>query len=151
MLKKQRVNTVESVNTEYLESLTGYNTRRAALAVQSRVGQGMEAHGLTPVEFSVLSLIRDNPGIAAFQVCETLAMLQPNLVGILRSLDKRALIEKRRHSHDGRAHGLYLRPAGSALMRAAERTVAKAEKQAFNMLTASQNRTLSRLLKKLYH
>ncbi|MGH6639123.1 MAG: MarR family winged helix-turn-helix transcriptional regulator, partial [Polaromonas sp.] len=80
--------------------------------------------------------------------CAALAVLPPNLVGIIAALDKRGLVERRPHPTDGRAMGLHLTRAGKALMRQAEATATKQDATA--RLTASENKTLIRLLKKIY-
>ena len=51
---------VDAVDTRYLETLIGYNARRAALSVIGLFLQRMAVYGLRPVDFSVLSLITHN-------------------------------------------------------------------------------------------
>ena len=141
---------VDQVDTSYLESLLGYNARRAALAVIEVFIERMAPYDLRPVDFSVLSLILHNPGITSRQLCASLGILPPNLVGLVNSLEKRELIARKPHPRDGRAMGLHLSAAGQKLMQAAERTAAELEAQAASRLTATEQRTLLRLLKKVY-
>jgi DNA-binding MarR family transcriptional regulator len=141
---------VDAVDTSYLEGLIGYNARRAALAVIEVFLQRMAVYDLRPVDFSVLSLVTHNPGITSRQLCTTLGILPPNLVGMVNALQKRDLIVRRPHPHDGRAMGIHLTPAGQKLMRDAERTAAQLESDAAGKLTAAEVKTLIRLLKKVY-
>ena len=83
---------VDQVDTSYLETLIGYNARRAALAVIGLFLQRMAVYGLKPVDFSVLSLITHNPGITSRQLCTALNILPPNLVGMINALARRGLI-----------------------------------------------------------
>ena len=99
---------VADVDTSYLETLTGYNARRAALTIISVFLERMAQYQLRPVDFSVLSLIAHNPGITSRQLCGALDILPPNLVGMLRDLESRGVIEKREHPTDRRAQGLHL-------------------------------------------
>ncbi len=142
--------TVDQVDTGYLESLLGYNTRRATLAIISRFLERMARYDLKPVEFSVLSLVSHNPGITSRQLCATLGILPPNLVGLVNALEKRELIARRPHPRDGRAMGLHLTPAGEKLAADAERTAAESEAEAASGLTPSELKTLMRLLQKVY-
>jgi DNA-binding MarR family transcriptional regulator len=142
--------TVEQIDTSYLESLIGYNARRAALAVIEVFLQRMAVYDLRPVDFSVLSLITHNPGITSRQLCTALGVLPPNLVGMINALEKRELIERQPHPRDGRAMGLHLTPVGEKLMRNAERTAAQLEAQVAAKLSATEARTLIKLLKKIY-
>ncbi|MBI5275640.1 MAG: MarR family transcriptional regulator [Burkholderiales bacterium] len=141
---------VEKVDTAFLETLLGYNARRAALAVIEEFLPAMAPYGLRPVEFSVLSLITHNPGITSRQLCSTLGILPPNLVGMVGALEKRELIVRKPHPRDGRAFGLHLAPAGQKLMRDAEQTAATLEANVASRLTPVELRTLIRLLKKVY-
>lgn len=65
------------IDASYLESLLGYNARRAALAVIGVFLQRMAPFGLRPVDFSVLTLIAHNPGITSRQICAALDILPP--------------------------------------------------------------------------
>ena len=141
---------IDEVDTRYLESLIGYNARRAALAVIEVFLERLAVYGLRPVDFSVLSLITHNPGITSRQLCTTLRILPPNLVGMINSLEKRELVVRRPHPRDGRAMGLHLTGAGQKLMRDAERTAAALEAEVTGRLSAAEAKTLIRLLKKIY-
>ncbi|GAA4337106.1 hypothetical protein GCM10023165_14940 [Variovorax defluvii] len=140
----------ERLDTRMLESLVGYNARRAWLAVSTVFAERMTAYGLKQVDFSVLSLLAHNPGATSRQLCATLDILPPNLVSLISTMDSRGLIERRPHPYDGRAIGLYLTPAGEALVREAERTVVELENEASERLTARERETLIRLLQKVY-
>ena len=76
----------EELHTAHLEALLGYNTRRAALHIIGAFMQNMAEFDLRPAEFSVLSLIRHNPGITSAQLCATLGILPPNLVSLVGQL-----------------------------------------------------------------
>jgi DNA-binding MarR family transcriptional regulator len=141
---------VEEVDTAFLETLLGYNARRAALAVIDVFVQRMTPFQLKPVDFSVLSLVRHNPGITSRQLCTTLGILPPNLVGMVNTLEKRDLIARQPHPRDGRAMGLHLTAQGQKLMRDAEKTAAELEADFASRLSPAELRTLITLLKKVY-
>ncbi|MEO5669574.1 MAG: MarR family transcriptional regulator [Ramlibacter sp.] len=141
---------VEKVDTGYLETLLGYNARRAAVAVIEVFLQRMAVYDLRPVDFSVLSLVTHNPGITSRQLCTALGILPPNLVGMINAFEKRELVLRKPHPRDGRAMGLHLTVTGEKLMRDAERTAAQLETEVASRLTPAENRTLLRLLKKIY-
>jgi len=140
----------DELDTRYLESLPGYNTRRAALTIIGRFMDNMAVYQLRPVDFSVLSLIGHNPGITSRQLCSALNILPPNLVGLLKSIEKRQLIRRSPHPTDGRAMGLSLTSKGAALMQEAEATALESDLSAAAALSASEVKTLTRLLQKIY-
>ncbi|WP_066258386.1 MarR family winged helix-turn-helix transcriptional regulator [Hydrogenophaga flava] len=142
--------TDSGIDTSYLESLLGYNARRAALAVIGVFLQRMAPYGLRPVDFSVLTLIAHNPGITSRQVCAALDILPPNLVGMVKSLDKRGLIERRPHPTDRRAQGLHLSPAGRKLQKDAQTTATKLERDVASRLSEQELDLLKELLQRVY-
>jgi DNA-binding MarR family transcriptional regulator len=150
MQSKPAVPAVEKVDTSYLQGLMGYNARRATLVIIDAFLKRMAIYDLRPVDFSVLSLITHNPGITSRQLCVALNIQPPNLVGMVNTLEKRELVTRLPHPHDGRAVGLHLTPSGKKMMQRAERTAAELETQATARLSASDRKTLIQLLKKIY-
>lgn len=141
---------MEKIDTSYLESLLGYNARRAALTVIEVFLQRMSVYDLRPVDFSVLSMITHNSGISSRQLCSALNILPPNLVGMINTLEKRELILRKPHPSDGRVVGLHLTEVGIKLMKDAELTAKELEDEASSKLTANERKTLMRLLQKIY-
>jgi len=74
----------------------GYNARRAALTIIGRFSERMARFELSPVDFSVLSVIHHNPGVTSRQLCLALNLLPPNMVVFLRTFEKRHLIKRTR-------------------------------------------------------
>lgn len=141
---------VDTIDSGYLETLMGYNARRAALSIISVFLERMAVYDLKPVEFSVLSLVLHNPGITSRQLCAALNILPPNLVGLVQSLVKRGLIVRVPHPHDGRAMGLHSTREGTSLMRKAEKTASELELEVTGRLTDQERSTLLGLLQKIY-
>ena len=140
----------DRLDARMLETLVGYNARRAWLIVSSVFADRMAPYGLKQIDFSVLSLLAHNPGATSRQLCNALDILPPNLVSLIASMDSRGLIERRPHPHDGRAIGLHLTPAGERLVHEAEQTVMQLEADASARLTVRERETLIRLLQKIY-
>lgn len=144
------VKAVEQVDTRFLQTLLGYNARRAALTIIEGFLERMAEFGLRPVDFSVMSVIYHNPGVTSRQLCAALSLLPPNLVGLVQSLEARGLIERRPHPTDGRAMGLHPTTAGAALMVQAEQAASELEIERTARLTPAQRQTLLGLLQKIY-
>jgi DNA-binding MarR family transcriptional regulator len=144
------VSAVDQVDTSYLQTLLGYNARRAALTIIEGFLERMAEFGLRPVDFSVMSVIQHNPGVTSRQLCAALNLLPPNLVGLVQSLEARGLIHRQPHPTDGRAVGLHPTPEGAALMQKAEQAAADLEVARSGRLTAAQRKTLLELLQKIY-
>lgn len=145
-----QVTAVDQVDTTYLQTLLGYNTRRAALTIIETFLPRMAKFGLRPVDFSVMSVIHHNPGVTSRQLCAALNLLPPNLVGLIQSLQARGLIQRLPHPTDGRAMGLHATAQGHALMEQAEPAATELEIERAARLTATQRKTLLELLQKMY-
>ena len=141
---------VEQVDTSFLESLVGYNARRAALVIVEKFLERMAVYDLRVVDFSVLSLITHNPGITSRQLCATLNIQPPNLVGMVNAMEKRDLIMRLPHPHDARALGLHPTTQGKKLVRQAEQTVTQLEQDVTPGLSPAERKTLIQLLRKIY-
>lgn len=148
--KSSKSESVEQIDTRYLQTLMGYNARRAALSIIELFLERLAPYGLKPVDFSVMSTIQHNPGVTSRQLCSALNLLPPNLVGLIQSLESRGLIERKPHPHDGRAVGLHATPKGQALMVQAEQTASELELEKTAKLTSAQRQTLVTLLQKIY-
>ncbi len=137
-------------DTHFLETLVGYNARRAALTVIAVFLRRMAPYGLRPVDFSVLTVIAHNPGVTSRQICAALDILPPNLVGMVKALHARGLVVRKPHPSDRRAQGLHLTPAGQKLHRQAQQTATELETEATGALTPEEVDTLIGLLRKVY-
>ncbi len=141
---------VSTIDARMLESLVGYNARRASLAIIELFAERMAAYELPVIDFSILSLITHNPGITSRQLGTALKIQPPNLVSKINGFEKRGLIERQPHPQDGRAVGLHLTPQGATLMQQAERTAVELEDAATHRLSSAEKKTLMRLLQKIY-
>ncbi|MEY4436419.1 MAG: Multidrug resistance operon repressor [Pseudomonadota bacterium] len=142
--------TEDAQGTAYLETLLGYNASRASHTLVSHFLRGVGSFELRTVDFSVLSVIGHRPGVTSRQLCQLLNVLPPNMVVLLRELDKRGLIERQPHPTDRRAVGLLLSPDGKALMKKAEKAASAADLQGTAHLSPAERKTLARLLQKIY-
>lgn len=138
------------VDTSYLETLLGYNARRAALTIIALFLRRMEPYDLRPVDFSVLTVVAHNPGVTSRQICAALDILPPNLVGMVKSLHKRGLIVRKPHPTDRRAQGLHLSAAGRRLHDEAQATATALEQSVTDRISPEELQTLIGLLRKVY-
>lgn len=141
---------VDTVDASFLQTLLGFNARMAALKAIAAFLACMEPYRLRIVDFSILSIVHHNPGVTSRQLCDTLNLLPPNLVGKISALEKRGLLLRHPHPQDGRALGLHLTKDGYALMQEVEPLVSAQEAQVASALTPGERQTLMRLLHKVH-
>lgn len=140
----------QPINTGALEAFVGYNARRASLVVMGALDVPLAPLNLTPVTFSLLSLVADNPGITARQLCGSLGILPPNIVALLAGLVERGLITRLPHTSDKRAQSLHPTDAGAALRRQAQAVVQGSDNSSTAALSSAERTVLLTLLQKIY-
>lgn len=100
------------------EEAVGYRLRRAQVGVFQKFLATFEDVQLRPVEFSILTLIRDNPGRKQTEISHALGIKRANFVPIIDGLEGRDLVERRPSVGDRRANALYLTRNGTKFLTA---------------------------------
>lgn len=136
----------ESLNTP-MQSLLGYQLRRAWLAMGSDLGQRLEAHSLTGISLSVLLMIEANPGVTQSDLARQMQVKRANMTPITAQFADRGLIE--RLAADGRSHGLRLTAAGHELVKLAWDCVLENERKFLSRLSESDQTQARRILASL--
>jgi DNA-binding MarR family transcriptional regulator len=91
--------------------------RGAYLTFHRFANAHFEQFGVTSDQFVVLTLLAEQDGITQNEVVEQ-AFSDPNTIGaMLARLEKKDLIRRERHPHDGRARCVYLTLQGRKLQR----------------------------------
>jgi DNA-binding MarR family transcriptional regulator len=102
------------LRTQATTNIIGYRLRRAQLAVFQRFIVAFEMLDLRPSEYSVLTLIADNPGRKQTEIAEVLGIKRANFVSLIRDLENRGLVERHVAPGDRRANALHFTASGKA-------------------------------------
>ena len=78
---------------------------------------------MAPGHYTVLSLIKLNPGINQSKLARGMYLDRSSMVPILDQLEKKRWIERKRLPEDRRSHALHLTAAGSGALRLADKEV----------------------------
>jgi DNA-binding MarR family transcriptional regulator len=147
---QQRDHIAPPLDQRELLGLVGYNLRRAYLPILSLFRERMAKLNLSPVDYTVLILVRANPNVNQKRLGRTLGIDPPNMATLLDRLEKRKLVARARNPADLRAQHLLLTLQGRALCGAAEKVVRKLEVDATSRLTRSERTELMRLAQKIF-
>lgn len=132
-----------------LQMVLGYQLAQASIATdalfRAKVGEPME---LRPVEYTVLTLIAENPGGSPARLARALAVTAPNITAIMDRLVVRGLVQRKASSEDRRAQILTVTAKGAELVRRATESIVSAERAAL-ALTAGEQAILAELLHKV--
>ncbi|MEU4808613.1 MarR family transcriptional regulator [Nocardia fluminea] len=104
--------------------------------------------GIKPRHFGMLKLLSAHDGRTQQELGEALEIHRNVMVGLVDDLEKRDLVERRRHPSDRRAHALHLLPAAHALLAEAERRVAELDAELLSPLPPEDRVLLLDLLRR---
>jgi DNA-binding MarR family transcriptional regulator len=99
----------------------GFLLRLASGVSQGRIGAKLEALDLRLSLYSVMLIIRENPGLKQQEVGRTLSIQQPNLVALINELSTRGLVRREVNAGDRRSYSLALTPQGEKLLLQADK------------------------------
>lgn len=100
------------LRTQATTNIIGYRLRRTQLAVFQRFILAFEILDLRPSEYSVLTLIADNPGRKQTEIAEVLGIKRANFVSLIKGLENRGLVERHGAPGDRRANALHFTASG---------------------------------------
>lgn len=116
----------DAVDLGKLPGYLGYQVRQAQAAVFRNFAHIMNDVGVTPGEFSLLTLVRANPGIHQISLVRVYQLDKSTLSNSIKDLKNRKLIRRVRDRNDRRYYGLWLTDFGAAVL---ERATVRAEEQ----------------------
>jgi len=132
-----------------IDTVLGYALRRAQVLEAALYADHVGRSGVRPVQFTLLLLIRDNPGARAIDLARVLDIRRANMVALIQELEANEWVERRVDTRDGRAHSLYLSPAGVRRLSQLERQHQAHQQQLAERLGAADLAALVGLLQKL--
>jgi DNA-binding MarR family transcriptional regulator len=99
-----------------LNERIGYLLRRAQLAVFSDFFQTFSDFGISPAQYSILTVIGRNPGLSQTEVADALGIKKTNFVAVIKDLEKRGPVLRTAMPMDKRSFALTLTPSGTTLL-----------------------------------
>ena len=122
-----------------LHQVLGYQLAQARIVTDALFADHVGVpFGLRPVEFTVLTLIAENPGGSLARIARALAVTAPNVTVLIDRLEAKGWIERAQSSKDRRSQVLHTTPSGAALVRDTTQRVLQAERQALGLSMAEQ-------------
>ncbi|MBL8485637.1 MAG: MarR family transcriptional regulator [Rhodocyclaceae bacterium] len=132
-----------------LADTLGFPIRLVQVAIFKDFATELGSLGVTPAIFSVMEVLRANPGITQSKLAATVRLDRSSVVPMLDKLEKRGIVARRASTTDRRHNHLYLTEAGERLLGQAVKRVRAHDKRMSAALSPEERETLIGLLGKL--
>jgi DNA-binding MarR family transcriptional regulator len=128
------------------EGYLGYLLRQAAGAYRHHVERALADLGVTPPQFSVLTMLAAYPGLSNADLARP-ALITPQTVSVIvGNLERAGALVRRPHAVHGRIQHLDLSPAGRDMLAASRRRVHAIEEELAEGLSAAEQTVIRRWL-----
>lgn len=134
-----------------LDTLVGYNLKRAYMIFQDDFRETLGDSGLTPRAFAVLTLIAEIPDVTQSAISRHLGIERSGLVAIVDDLEARSLVLRVAVPGDRRVQALALTDKGGRVHQASTDAVKEHEARLLSSLSAKEQQMLLELLSRLRH
>lgn len=125
--------------------LASWVSKRARADVQRRLA----AYDLSTPDFGVIAALSDGGALSQQQLADGLGADKSHIVRLVDQLEARRLVQRSADPGDRRRHRVEVTPAGRALYRKTRQVIEQVEAEHLRVLTASERRTLTRLLQRV--
>ena len=140
----------EKLNLGALNDLFGFHLRQAYTPFGQAYREAAANFKLKPSQFTVLALVKHNPGRRQSELAEALNIERSNFVPIIDALESRGLLTRGKSPEDRRSNSIEITPKGKAVVTEATAPVLAESKNAAAVLSDREQATLKKLLCKLY-
>ena len=148
-ISRNTPNSNHPANMSYLEGSLGYALHRARLSVIEGIFEAFCDHRITSMEFLVLVVAAENPGINQADLAGTLDVERPRIVPTLNKLEKRGLAKRSALAADGRVKQIHVTKAGVQLLRVLQKRAEQHQNKTLARLDPTEARTIFSSLSKL--
>lgn len=120
----------------------GYLLRQAWLVLLGAMDTALREHGLTPYQYGALSVLARSPGASGADLARAVNTTPQAMNGVLATLERESLIERRPHPTHGRILQTTLTSEGQRRLEAANPTVRALERAIERDFTSEQIATI---------
>ena len=129
-----------------VEGHTSYLLRQAGQALSGAMEMALRPHGLTPAQYGVLSVLAREPGASGADLARACSTTPQAMNGVLGTLERDSLIERRPHPTHGRILQATLTTEGRRRLEAANPAMQGLRRAIERDLTADELATVKRWL-----
>jgi DNA-binding MarR family transcriptional regulator len=132
-----------------LTELLGYQIRQAQTASFRDLQEPFRKVGITPGEFSLLTIVRDNPQVRQTDLVDVYGLDKSTLSIAVKRLVDRGFVEPKKIPSDRRFHGLSMTADGMSVLGTVTKIIADQEKRMEQVLSAEEREVLMTALRRI--
>lgn len=137
------------VRTAPLKELIGYALRRAQGVVYADLNGELARLELRPLQYTLMLIVSENPGVSQSGVCDVLGIQKANCVPSMSELERRGFIIRRKSAADARSYELHLTAKGRRILQRAGEVQSLHESRLIERIGVEGREQLLALLGKL--
>ena len=147
--RPQKLGDPVSVDLTGLTGLLGYQIRQAQTASFRDLQEPFRDLGITPGEFSLLTIVRDNPQIRQTDLVHVYGLDKSTLSIAVKRLVERGLVDPRKLPDDRRYHGLTLTEEGKEVLLTVTEIIECQERRMEEVLSPGEKDVLMTALRRI--
>lgn len=132
-----------------LETFPGHGIRRLQQIAVAVFSQGAQAHGVTPVQFAVLQVLEQMPGIDQRTLAQEVGFDKATIGGVVDRLEARGLLLRQQTPKDRRVKLLTLTEAGKAQLQTLMPIALQAQQHMLNPLNSAERQQFIALMSRV--
>jgi MarR family transcriptional regulator, lower aerobic nicotinate degradation pathway regulator len=143
------VKRARSTNGNLLWERPGFLVRRLHQIHSAMFAENCARFGVTPVQYSVLSVVREMPGLDQSRLAYEIGIDRSNAADVVTRMQKAGLIELRRGTEDRRTKTTYLTRKAEGILERLDPEALAAHEALLETLTPARRRLFLQLLRQL--
>lgn len=112
------------------------------------LNRAVDIHGLTLLQWAVLDLVRERPGLIQVELATAVGVEGPSLVRVLDGLERQNWVERHIDEHDRRIRRVYLNDQAKARVGRVQKAVDGVQERAVSGMNEEERNSFLRLLGK---
>jgi len=129
-----------------IQDTIGFNLFVAHIRLKAGLARAMRPFDITPEQFAILSLLREQDGLQQREIADLLVKDRPNITRILERLEKKRLIRRKTDTQDRRAVRVHITKTGLKICPKLEQIAIEYRNQAYQGLNQSEQQQLRDML-----
>jgi DNA-binding MarR family transcriptional regulator len=125
-----------------VEGRSGHLLRQAWRALEGAMESALRPHGLSPPQYGVLTVLAREPGASGADLARAVHTTPQAMNGVLATLEREALIERRPHPTHGRILQATLTTEGQRRLEAANPSIRALERTTERGLSSDEMETV---------